>query len=165
MDNKKKSRLVTLLTFVLVAVVFAGVGAYAATTIGSQSDPLVTLSYLNEKLYPQLLDKISDEADDMTAELKTSLQTSGGVNTYTVVSLSKGQKLVGSVGCEVLLRIGSASVIATDNPGLVDTTGGSSLNAGAAVTKNHLYMVTIAGGGIQATDSVKAIVRGAYTIQ
>ena len=159
----KKNRLVTLMIFVLVAVIFAGVGAYAASTIGSQNDPLVTLSYLNERLYPQLLTKISDEADKMTSELKGSIK-SGGVDSYTVVSLSKGQKLVGSVGCEVLLRVGSATVVAKDNPGLVDTTGGSALNAGAALTKNHLYMVTIEGGGIQAADSVKVVVRGTYSI-
>ena len=163
--KNKKNKLTTLLVFVLVAVVFAGVGAYAATTIGTQSDPLVTLSYLNERLYPQLVSQISDKADEMAAQIKSSMGTSGGVDSYAVVSLSKGQKLVGSVGCEVLLRIGNASVIAQDNPGLVDTTAGNALNAGSAVPKNHLCMVTIVGGGLQASDSVKVIVRGSYTIQ
>ena len=166
MKNKK---LVTILAFVLVAVVFAGVGAYAATTLGSKNDPLVTLSYLNEKLYPELVSKISDEADAAAAEVTKALQQAaaqgGSAETYAVVTLSNGQRLVGSVGCEIMLRIGTASVSAADNPGLVDTSSASSLNDGAALTANHLYMVTIAGNGIKATAAtVKVLVRGDYTI-
>lgn len=164
MNNKK---IVTILAFVLVAVVFAAVGAYAATTLGTQNDPLVTLSYLNERLYPSLLTKISNEADQAATKVLQEMKNNsgGGTETYAVVTLYKGQKLVGEVGCEVLLRIGSATVSAVDNPGLVDLTDAKSLNNGASLAANHLYMVTIAGGGIKATaDTVKVVVRGGYTI-
>ncbi len=162
----KNNRLVLILAFVLVAVVFAGVGAYAASTLGTQSDPLVTLSYVNERLYPQLVDKISEEADRAAEEVRQSVSQSGGsTDTYSVVSLSSGQKLLGQVGCEILLRIGSAAVSAADTPGLVDMTDASSLNNGSALKQNHLYMVTIGGNGIKATSAVKVIVRGDYSIQ
>lgn len=164
MKNKK---IVTILAFVLVAVVFAAVGAYAATTLGSQNDPLVTLSYLNERLYPDLLAKISDEADQAAEKVLQEINngSGSGTETYAVVTLYRGQKLVGEVGCELLLRIGTASVSAVDSPGLVDLTDAKSLNDGASLTANHLYMVTIAGGGIKATsDTVKVVVRGGYTI-
>ena len=165
MKNKK---LVTILAFVLVAVVFAGIGAYAATTLGTQNDPLVTLSYLNERLYPELVSKISDEADKAAAEVAQALENGagGGAESYTVVTLSQGQRLVGGVGCEILLRIGSATVSASDSPGLVDVTSASSLNDGSSLTANHLYMVTIEGNGIKAAAAtVKVLVRGSYTIQ
>lgn len=162
----KNNRLVLILAFVLVAVVFAGVGAYAASTLGTQSDPLVTLSYVNERLYPQLVEKISEEADRAAEEVRQSVAQSGGsTDTYSVVSLSSGQKLIGQVGCEILLRIGSAAVSAADAPGLVDMTDASSLNNGSALKQNHLYMVTIGGNGIKATSAVKVIVRGDYSIQ
>ena len=162
----KNNRLVLILAFVLVAVVFAGVGAYAASTLGTQSDPLVTLSYVNERLYPQLVDKISEEADRAAEEVRQSVSQSGGsTDTYSVVSLSSGQKLLGQVGCEILLRIGSAAVSAADTPGLIDMTDASSLNNGSALKQNHLYMVTIGGNGIKATSAVKVIVRGDYSIQ
>ncbi len=162
MKNKK---LFFVLAFVLVAVVFAGVGAYAASTLGSQSDPLVTLSYLNERLYPQLVDKISEEADRAAEEMRQSVAGgAGSTETYAVVSLSAGQTLTGKVGCEILLRVGSAQVSAPESPGLVDTTDASSINNGTALKTNHLYLVTIGGNGVKATSAAKMLVRGDYSV-
>ncbi len=162
----KSKKLVLALAFVLVAVVFAGVGAYAASTLGTQSDPLVTLSYVNEKLYPQLVDKISEEADRAAQDVRAGIaQSGGGTETYIVVSLNSGQTLVGQVGCELLLRVGSASVSAADAPGLVDMTEATTLNNGSALKQNHLYMVTVGGNGVKATSAVKLIVRGDYSVQ
>ena len=86
--------------------------------------------------------------------------------TYSVVTLSSGQKLIGSVGCEIILRIGSANCIAQYTPGLIDVSSGGSINNGAGLTVNHLYMVTIADHGIVASASgVKVLVRGEYKLQ
>ncbi len=154
----KNRKLITILSIALAVVIIAGVSAYAATSFGTSSDPLITLSYLEKTLTPQLLEQFGDE-------LETALSSSGGTSTYTVVTLAKGQTLTGAVGCEIMLRIGTASVSASDSPGLVDTTDASSLNNGSALKTNHLYMVTIGGNGIKATAAtVKVIVRGSYTI-
>lgn len=155
MKNKK---LITILSIALAVVIIAGVSAYAATSFGTSSDPLITLSYLEKTLTPQLLEQFGDE-------LEAALAANGGTDTYSVVTLTNGHTLTGAVGCEIMLRIGSASVSASDSPGLVDTTDASSLNNGSALKANHLYMVTIAGNGIKATAAtVKVIVRGSYTI-
>ena len=155
MKNKK---LITILSIALAVVIIAGVSAYAATSFGTSADPLITLSYLEKTLTPQLLEQFGDE-------LEAALAANGGTDTYSVVTLTNGQTLTGAVGCEIMLRIGSASVSASDSPGLVDTTDASSLNNGSALKANHLYMVTIAGNGIKATAAtVKVIVRGSYTI-
>lgn len=154
----KNRKLITILSIVLAVVVIAGVGAYAATSFGTSSDPLITLSYLEQTLTPQLLEQFGEE-------LEAALADKGEADTYTVVTLTNGQRLTGEVGCEILLRIGTASVSASDAPGLVDTTDASSLNDGSALKTNHLYMVTIAGNGIKATAAtVKVIVRGSYSI-
>ena len=154
----KNRKLITILSIALAVVIIAGVSAYAATSFGTSSDPLITLSYLEKTLTPQLLEQFGDE-------IETALSSNGGTSTYTVVTLAKGQTLTGAVGCEIMLRIGTASVSASDSPGLVDTTDASSLNNGSALKTNHLYMVTIGGNGIKATAaSVKVIVRGSYTI-
>lgn len=155
MKNKK---LITILSIALAVVIIAGVSAYAATSFGTSSDPIITLSYLEKTLTPQLLEQFGDE-------LEAAFAANGGTDTYSVVTLTNGQTLTGAVGCEIMLRIGSASVSASDSPGLVDTTDASSLNNGSALKANHLYMVTIAGNGIKATAAtVKVIVRGSYTI-
>ena len=44
-------------------------------------------------------------------------------------------------------------------------TGGAELNAGAAVTANHLYMTTEGSGGMTAATAATVLVRGSYTVQ
>ena len=93
---------------------------------------------------------------------------SGGASTadtFSVVTLSGGQTLYGDVGCEVMLRVGSASCVAPSSPGLIDETDASTLDGGGALVKNHLYMMTIDERGVRATaETTKLLVRGGYKI-
>ena len=144
------------LAVLIIVVLLAGVSVYAATSYGSKEDPLVAKSYLDSVVLPKLEAELQSKIDSATGNAGDS---------YSVVTLSNGQRIVGDVGCEIMLRIGSASVSAGDAPGLVDTTGGTTLNNGAGLSANHLYMVTIKGNGIVATaDTVKVLVKGGYTI-
>jgi hypothetical protein len=168
----RKNRLIITLSLVLALVLGIGIGSYAASGYGSSSDPLVTLSYLTEKLTPELLQQVDKRLDAKEDALvkefadMMAAQSSIKADSYTVVSLSNGQRLIGQVGCEILLRIGTANCTAQYTPGLVDASAGGTINSGAALTANHLYMVTIANHGITATSSgVKVLVRGEYTIQ
>ena len=69
------------------------------------------------------------------------------------------------MGTEVMLRVGTASCAASSAPGLIDTTTAGVIDHGAALTKNHLYMMTIEDRGVKATAAtVKMLVRGSYTI-
>ena len=73
--------------------------------------------------------------------------------------------LVGDIGCEVMLRVGTATLAANTDPGLIDVSTGGTLNNGGALTANHLYMATIADRTVQATAAtVKLLVRGEYTV-
>ena len=79
--------------------------------------------------------------------------------------MSKGQTLKGQVGTEVMLRVGTAVCTASSAPGLIDTSSASTLDNGAALAKNHLYMMTIEERGVKATaGTVKLLVRGSYTV-
>lgn len=167
-----KSRIVTILSLILALVLGIGIGSYAASGYGSSSDPLVTLSYLTDTLTPALMEKVDKRLDERESALLKEFtellkgQSSVKSDTYSVVTLSNGQKLIGSVGCEIMLRIGTANCTAQYTPGLIDASSGGSINNGAALTVNHLYMVTIDGHGITATSSgVKVLVRGEYSIQ
>ena len=85
--------------------------------------------------------------------------------TYTVVVLKKDQQLKMEVGCEVLLREGTAQCVSPSSPGLIDTTTGATINNGSALEVNHLYMSTITERGVKAAaDNTKVLVRGGYTI-
>lgn len=164
----------------LVIVAMLGV-AVAAGQQGSQSDPLVTLSYLEKKTTPAILSQVDGKIAQRESGLKTQLQTvvdgyvdevedklaggaSGASASFQVVTLTQGQKLIGKEGCEFLLRNGTAVCVSDSAPGLVDMTAGSTLASGGALTVNHLYLGTIDGRGVQAKTNVTLLVRGSYTI-
>ncbi len=141
----------------------------AAAEAGSSGDPLVSLSYLNETYLQTILSKVDSRIAERNTALIAQLggSGSGGGTTasFAVVTLSSGQVLKGEIGCEVMLRVGTASCVAPSAPGLIDETGGSTLNNGAALVKNHLYMMTIEDRGVKATaGTVKLLVRGGYQI-
>lgn len=161
----------------VAAVVTFGAAALAAA--GDSTDPLVTLSYLTDIFTPEVEAKVGEavaaneealkaDLDAIIAEWDEQLQSqeeSTGSAAFSVVTLSKGQQLVGSVGCEVMLRVGTATCVSDSSPGLIDCTDGTTLNNGSELVKNHLYMVTIETRTVKATaNTVKVLVRGSYTI-
>lgn len=137
-----------------------GVGALAADP-GSAEDPLVTLSYLNETFTAELMTRVEEQI----ARRLGGEASPGTGDTFSVVTLSAGQVLTGDIGCEVLLRVGTAGCVSPSAPGLIDETAGSILNDGGGLLTNHLYMMTIEGRGVRASSgTVKLLVRGRYTI-
>lgn len=153
--------------------------AYAVNA-GSSADPLVTLSYLNGTFTQQVKNMVDQAVTERKAEMEQSLKNilagntaapgagvdPSGNSVFSVVTLSQGQSLVGNVGCEVMLRIGSAVCVSEDSVGLIDTTSGSVLGNGQALAVNHLYMVTIEPRSVTATSgTVKVLARGPYSIQ
>lgn len=156
-----------------VCVLFTA--AYAANA-GGQADPLITLSYLNGPFTSQVRTMVDQTVSSRKAEMEQSLRDilaghggsapSAGTGLFTVVTLSQGQSLVGGVGCEVMLRVGSALCVSPDSVGLVDTTAGGVLAGGQPLAVNHLYMVTIDGRSVTAAaPTVKVLARGPYSIQ
>ena len=159
---------------VLCAVLAAATVTYAAASAGSSSDPLVTLGYLTNRFTPQMKtvmeELVSQKEKDLTEKFNqqiANVPTGGqaGESVFAVVTLSEGQVLTGEVGCEVMLRVGSASCVSDGSTGLIDVTDGSTLADGKALAKNHLYMVTISTRAVKATaGTVKLLVRGPYTL-
>lgn len=166
-----------------LAAVCLTVGAAVAAGEGTQADPLITLSYLNQTAIPAVLEQVDGKAqayqEELAGKLDQAIQqytaemeelvgdesAQQHAATYTVVTLQKDQQLNMDIGCEVMLRIGTAQCVSASNPGLINTTSGSTLNNGSALEVNHLYMATIAGRSIKATANVtKVLVCGAYTI-
>ena len=166
--NPIKLAVLTLTVFWLCA------GAALAAGGGSQSDPLVTLSYLTQTVQPDILRQVEERANTRQADLMTQFEHrldqlqggTGGSAAYTLVTLSSGDRLELEVGCEVMLRVGSAAVNSATEPALIDmTTGGTLANAGSLV-QNHLYMATIPDRTVTASaGTVKLLVRGGYSIR
>ena len=125
------------------------------------------------KLLPGRNEELREQhADIKQLEEKYGSQTSnegastGTADSFVVVTMTNGQVLYGAIGCEVMLRVGTASVVSPSSPGLIDSTGGTTLDNGAGLTKNHLYMMTISDRGVKATAATtKLLVRGTYEIK
>ena len=181
----KKNKLRTGLCLLLAGFVLTAFVAIAVD-VGSQGDPLVTLSYLNDTFLGQMLERVDEKLAGREEALQQELEEqisrtqkellaqlggngadeNGGAAVYFMeVNLTAGQTLWGFAGCEVMLRGGSASCVVTDGsvPGLLDTTDGSTANHGAALAANHLYMMP-AQRGILASEDVTLLVRGEFLI-
>jgi hypothetical protein len=154
-----------------------------AAVQGSKDNPLVTLGYLNDVFSNTILKTTNEKIlqDQVTYEKKLddkiiayraelSNQSGSGENSasalFSLVELASGQTLIGSVGCEMMLRVGSAQCVSSESPGLIDVTSGAVLENGQNLVKNHLYMVTIEGRSVKALGgTVKLMVQGSYQIQ
>lgn len=139
-----------------------------AVQAGSSQDPLITLSYLNDTFMGEILKKVDSKISARNADIAKQIGSNingSSADSFTVVTMTKGQTLTGDIGCEVMLRIGTASCVTPSAPGLIDETSGGTLNNGGALVTNHLYMMTIEGRGVKATaDTTKVLVRGTYTV-
>ena len=157
-----KKKLQFLAVFVVVALVFTAVGAYAASNYGSQSDPLITMSYLTKTLQPAMESQFDNAVTNAMSQLEQQFESelSGA---FQVVTVDSGKTMSCNAGCEVLFRSGSAG--AAGASGMLDVTAGSVTNANSAMTQNHLYMAPADGSGFTAKNAVTVLIRGTYTIQ
>ena len=168
----KKNRWFLRMMVLVVLSMTVNVTASLAAEAGSAQDPLVTLSYLNDTFLGQIMErvdaKIAQRNSQIVQELGGQTSVGGGTataSTFTVVTLSSGQTLTGDIGCEVMLRVGTATCVAPSTPGLIDESAGSALSNNGALVQNHLYMMTVEGRGVKATAATtKLLVRGSYTI-
>ena len=148
-----KKRII-ILAIVLVFLAIAGISAYAAANYGTSADPLITLSYLNRSVMPDLV-------SEFQTEIENTLTDAARSGFYELVSLSDGQQLVCDTGCELILRSGTAS---STSIGLVDSTSGTSVESGEEILQNHLCIVSNNGGGVLASGAVTILVRGTWTV-
>ena len=164
-----------ILTIVIVAILAlalgAGIGIMAAGTAGSADDPLITLSYLNDKFKADLVKDIDAmikaRGDEISAKVDASLAgaaggTAASPDAFKLVTMTAGQTLTLKEGSELLVREGSATVAGA---ALANTTTGEQAAVGAAALINNMYLASAANGGINANaGAVTALVRGTYTI-
>ena len=169
---KRPDRATAILGSVVLAATLA-VGAFSVSAAGGdQGDPLVTLSYLNQVVTPELTSRVDKQVaaneqallDKINAAIASySGQTGGQGASYVPVNLSAGWVLLPEAGCEVLLRSGEAKLDA--GSALLDTTAGSTLESGGALAANHLYVASQEGCAAVASSDAVFLVRGGYSVR
>ncbi len=190
---KRKGKLLLLICIVLSCSVLIVASASGAGQPGSNTDPLVTKSYVDKK-YTELLAQIGTGSSSGTGSVDNAtikaLQTDVGdltrfimdaldqiedlnnrvealENGYVAVEAKAGQTILLSSGSEAILRSGSAQAIVGINGGLVDASVGGDLNKnGMNVPVQHLLISSRSDGrGLVIKENAWLLIRGAYTIK
>lgn len=142
-----KKKWVTALIAAVMVVSFSVIAATAAGTPGSEDDPVVTKSYVDNKI-------------------ASIPQGGASAATYKAISLEAGQTLLGKEGTELILRSGEATALDNGANGISDVTAGTDLWTGNAVAANHLLLIPREDGrGVKAKTIIWVMVRGGYTIK
>lgn len=154
----------------LTAAVIAAAGVTALAAQGSQEDPLVTLSYLNQVVTPALESKVTEAVkaneetlkarldsaiDEYETKINDAISAAGGAGQFFSRELKKDESLTLAAGRELLLVSGSAKAVGS----LMDTTAGKSVSAGSSLTAGHLYVTVSADSGLKAQGAVTAMSR------
>ena len=121
-----------LRAFVLLALSAGLMTTALAAEAGSSGDPLVTLSYLNDTFFNNIMQRVDQKIAERTGQALPG-GTSSSAASFVVVTLNEGQTLTGGIGCEVMLRVGSAVCVSPSDPGLIDETTAATLANGGAL--------------------------------
>lgn len=154
----KRNRWTTRLACGLLVMTTLAVVAVAAGTQGSQSDPLVTLSYLNEQVLPDILKQVDKKVEDGTKGLREQLEVSGKA-AFQTGEAAKGQGVTLTAGTQFLLRSGGASCA----DGLIDLTTGEAV--WGELSLNHLYIATGETQKVTAAEKITFMVLGTYEVK
>jgi len=161
---------IIIIALAVILVLSVAVWAFAASNAGSQDDPLVTVSYLNDKFKADLVKefeaKITAQGAELAAKIDEKLGAASGGSTsqadaFYLVTLSAGQTLRCDVGTEVLLREGAFTV---SGAAVTDTTSGSAVAVGSTAANNHMFVAAAGSGFTLGGASGTVLVRGTYTI-
>ena len=136
----------------------------------SVDDPLVSLSYVNDVLAPEIMEQIMTRIEKEYVKIEDVGSLAAGQ--YTPVSLTKGQTLLADACCEIILLDGVATAVVTaatnveNGVGLSDLTLGSVVTNGNVVLTNHYLVIPKADGRgfVVTSDTANILVRGEYHI-
>lgn len=152
-----------ILILILVFALAFSVVIFAAP--GDSSDPIVVLSYLNDRISALIKEYKLDEISNLQKKVDNLPSAGGSTSTLEVVEIKAGEKLIGGAGTELILRGGKAFVIGSELGGLSDVTAAKDFVSGMEFVSNHLMIVPRNDGRGAYTDNYAIfMVRGAYEI-
>ena len=180
-NSKSRKTGIIVLTAIILVLSAVVISAADGVTPGSEQDPIVTQSYVEQKS-EQIKYYIDSLIAQETAKLKTELELKGqeiaklreeikdaakAAGKFQVVEMQKGQVLIAGEGAEIIPRSGKFSAIEDAFGGLSDITAAKDLKNGEAVVNNHMLIAARGEGrGLKAlADKSFLIIKGTYTLQ
>ena len=180
-NSKSRKTGIIVLTAIILVLSAVVISAADGVTPGSEQDPIVTQSYVEQKS-EQIKYYIDSLLAQETAKLKTELEqkeqeiaklreeiknAAKAAGKFQVVEMQKGQMLIAGEGAEIIPRSGKFSAIEDAFGGLSDITAAKDLKNGEAVVNNHMLIAARGEGrGLKAlADKSFLIIKGTYTLQ
>jgi len=169
MGNKGKRKFMVPLISILVLLAMSLSVLAAAYEPGSENDPVVTLSYVENRLseivsdFQEKLDSIETGSANTTSQEGMSSDEAG----FEPILMEAGSIVYFGGNTQVILRSGSMNAIANAaGDGLADLTQGKDLKTGNQIQKNHLILVPRNDGrGAAVSEDSWIMVKGEYTLQ
>lgn len=165
---RNKGKKVLIMSFVIL-VMFSLVAAASSNGLGTELDPVVTVSYVESKineLKTYVDEKLANTALPSDTQTTTDQPQVQVVTAFQVLNLQENQSLIGKDSTEIVLRSGTAQAIDNGVDGISDLTDGKDLKSGDEIERNHLLIVPRDDGrGIMATSEVWVMVKGGYEIK
>lgn len=191
----KTKKILILAVSILTVGTIALMTFFTSAEYSSSNDPLVTLSYINETLIPQIEQKVTEKViatlkaegldpketpeepstEEPPTETPTETIPSADLTSlkYTVVHLTKGQKLFANgentESLELILRAGEATSISPfEDQGIADLTASTQLYNGEPLVKNNYCIIPRGqdGRGIEIiSEEAYLLVRGVYEVE
>ena len=150
-----KNKFIALTT----AAVLATTAICAIAAPGTDDDPLVSLSYITDTLIPELHEYVDSKVGKNNSSTPEA-------STFKVVDVKKGQMIKCGDGCEMILRMGTGTIVASDKGGISDVTAGIDLGQDEAMPANHMLIAPLGDGrGIKMTTDGKVMIKGTYTLK
>lgn len=149
----------------------------ADSIIGTEADPIVTKSYVDQQIAKVSSTGSSSQLSNLEARLSaqedlisklsqelSNLQEAGS-SSFEIVKVPAGSSIYGKQGSEMIIRSGQGSIIASAAGGVQDVTDGVDLAGGMKAPNNNMLIVPREDGrGIMANKDMVVMVRGGYII-
>lgn len=161
----KKVLIITLiLIFALTAVIYA--------TPGDTNDPIVVLSYLNDRLTSLVkeynlndIKEIKEQVSNLSGNSTGNTNSGSTSSELIIVEIKAGEKIIAGAGTELILRSGKAYAIGSKLGGLSDVTMAKDITTGKPITSNDLLIVPRDDGrGVYTETNATFMVRGTYEV-
>ncbi|MGV8146109.1 MAG: hypothetical protein ACLKAK_05880 [Alkaliphilus sp.] len=124
---------------------------------GSEGDPLVTLSYVEQRMEQMQFyidEKVAESGRNRTA------------TTFEVIEVKAGQTLIAGEGTELIIRGGKAAAITSELGGLSDVTAARDILSDELIPANHLIIIPRDDGrGLKANTDLFIMIKGAFSIE
>jgi|LGVE01.1.fsa_nt_gb hypothetical protein len=140
-----------ILLFIVVAILSFGAVVYSDAVPGTDSDPLITLSYLEMRLENLGQNNEGEEVESSSL--------------YEVLKVDQEDIILLGSSAEIILRAGKAKAFVTDKGGLADVTSGNDIGMDELIPKNHLLICPLDDGrGLVFESESWIMVKGEYTL-